>query len=386
MNIVERNEFRGPDGAHGSILAELFPVGEMIADELEARGWSQGEFAEIIGRPEQFVSEILSGKRQLTRDSARQVGAAFGTSADMWLRMQDDYLLWVDSQKPWVKKQNEAIKQRAALNELVPLGTLRKQGFVSDSPVEQQLADVLALFDARNLDECESQLFAARRSDAVKEVSRVQRAWVACVRSSAAEIDVAAYDKKGLEALVRSLGSSLRTEGTMAKFQAYFAQVGVKLVYLEAFRDAKIDGCSFIVDGKPAIGLSGRGKRLDKVFFTLLHEVAHVLLGHLNAETAVIDDLSSGNGVSGAGSAAEDEADSLAGSFLFPAGVQNVPSRVTKAWIAEEAERLQVPEIVLIGNLQNRKLIPWKTSLVRNAPSAIPGLEEWEAPRPFKSS
>ena len=32
--------------------AEVFPPGEFLADELEARGWTQTEFAEIIGRPQ----------------------------------------------------------------------------------------------------------------------------------------------------------------------------------------------------------------------------------------------------------------------------------------------------------------------------------------------
>ena len=31
------------------IPAEVFPPGEFLNDELEARGWTQTEFAEIIG-------------------------------------------------------------------------------------------------------------------------------------------------------------------------------------------------------------------------------------------------------------------------------------------------------------------------------------------------
>ncbi|NII86036.1 HTH-type transcriptional regulator/antitoxin HigA [Corynebacterium glutamicum] len=60
-----------------------------------------------------------------------------------------------------------------------------------------------------------------------------------------------------------------------------FAVVGVKLVYIDSFPGGKLDGCAMVVDGHPVIGLSGRGKRLDKVFFTLLHEIAPILLVHL---------------------------------------------------------------------------------------------------------
>ncbi len=41
------------------------------------------------------------------------------------------------------------------------------------------------------------------------------------------------------------------------------------------------------------IGISGRWKRLDKVLSAILHETAHVLLGHVSEnEGVIIDDLS----------------------------------------------------------------------------------------------
>ena len=80
------------------VLAEVFPAGEFLADELDARGWTQAEFAAILDRPAQFVSEIISGKKEITRESAAQIGAALGTSAEMWLSLQDQYLLWLQKQ------------------------------------------------------------------------------------------------------------------------------------------------------------------------------------------------------------------------------------------------------------------------------------------------
>lgn len=68
-----------------------------------------------------------------------------------------------------------------------------------------------------------------------------------------------------------------------------FAKVGVRLVFVAAFPGSKMDGCSFrLDDGTLVIGISGRGRRFDKVLFTLLHEVAHVLLGHLDNEQLII--------------------------------------------------------------------------------------------------
>ena len=43
-------------------VAEVFPPGEFLRDELEARGWTQTEFAEILGRPPRLVNEIIAGR------------------------------------------------------------------------------------------------------------------------------------------------------------------------------------------------------------------------------------------------------------------------------------------------------------------------------------
>jgi HTH-type transcriptional regulator/antitoxin HigA len=37
--------------------------GEMLKDELDARGWTQGDFAEITGKPLNAINEILAGER-----------------------------------------------------------------------------------------------------------------------------------------------------------------------------------------------------------------------------------------------------------------------------------------------------------------------------------
>ncbi len=72
------------------IPAEIFEVGEYLRDELEERGWTISEFAEIICRPIQTVSEILNGKKEITVDTANSIAAAFGTTPELWLNLQNE--------------------------------------------------------------------------------------------------------------------------------------------------------------------------------------------------------------------------------------------------------------------------------------------------------
>ena len=75
------------------VVAEAFPPGEYIKDEIEARGWTQRDLAHVMGRSEPKVSELINGKRAVTVQTARELGAAFGTSAEVWLNLEAQWRL-----------------------------------------------------------------------------------------------------------------------------------------------------------------------------------------------------------------------------------------------------------------------------------------------------
>lgn len=357
-----------------SMAAELFPVGEYLADELEARGWTQIDFAQVLGRPAQFVSEIISGKKEITRESATQIAAALGTSAEFWLSLQDSYFLWQQAKNSRTQESLDAVKTRAKLREIAPIPLLKKRGFITATDLAGQSQEVADLFGIKNLDEKPAMRFAARRSNFDESVTVLQRAWVACLKASAAKLSVAPYSQDGLRKLAEQLSEKTRDPRAVATFQTLFAQVGVKLSYVEAFPAGKLDGCALLVGGTPVIGISGRWKRLDKVLFTILHEVAHVLLGHIwDNDQVIVDDLSEKS------HNAESDADQLAAELAISQPLPVVPRRPSAMWVKTQAELLKVPPIVLIGRLQNDGLLSWKTTLVREAPEVTGQLEQWIA-------
>jgi HTH-type transcriptional regulator/antitoxin HigA len=68
--------------------AEVFPPGEFLRDELDARGWTPRKFAKMLGRPLQLVDEILAGQHPIEPQIAAEIGAALGTSPDIWLNLE----------------------------------------------------------------------------------------------------------------------------------------------------------------------------------------------------------------------------------------------------------------------------------------------------------
>lgn len=354
-------------------FAEVFPVGEHLADELEARGWTQAEFAEILGRPAQFVSEIIAGKKEITRESAAQIGAALGTSAEFWLNLQDSYYLWRQRQDPRTQTELEDVRLRARLKELAPVSVLLKRGYIKESSPRGQASEIVRLYRMRSIEDDPDFVLAARRSNPDQELTPTQMAWVACVRSNAEGVTVEAYSKVGLAQLAQRLARELRDVRRFESLPKAFAATGVRLVFVEAFPSSKLDGCSFLMDGVPVIGISGRGKRLDKVLFTLLHEVAHIVLGHLAEDGLIVDEDAGGQHTLGV----EEDANRQASRWILPNPLPPLPERVSVGWVQRLASERGVHPIVVIGRLQKEGKLSWRTALVRGAPTVTDQLSTW---------
>jgi HTH-type transcriptional regulator/antitoxin HigA len=73
--------------------AEIFPPGQFIREELEARHWTQTDLARVLDRPLQVVNEIVRGRKRITAETAKELAAAFGTSAELWLNLEAAYRL-----------------------------------------------------------------------------------------------------------------------------------------------------------------------------------------------------------------------------------------------------------------------------------------------------
>lgn len=77
-------------------LSDLVPSapvhpGEIMKDELEARGISQRKFASVIGCSYSVLNEILNEHRPLTEKTAMLFEAALGVNAEPLLKLQMRY-------------------------------------------------------------------------------------------------------------------------------------------------------------------------------------------------------------------------------------------------------------------------------------------------------
>lgn len=67
--------------------------GEILADELETLGLSGAELARQVEVPANRISQIITGKRNITADTALRLARYFGTTADFWMNLQKTFEL-----------------------------------------------------------------------------------------------------------------------------------------------------------------------------------------------------------------------------------------------------------------------------------------------------
>ena len=69
--------------------------GLVLAEELDEIGITATEFSRQIAVPPNRISQILTGKRAITGDTALRLGHWFGTDPQFWLNLQSQYDLTV---------------------------------------------------------------------------------------------------------------------------------------------------------------------------------------------------------------------------------------------------------------------------------------------------
>lgn len=88
--------------------------GELIKEEIEARGLSQKKLAEILGVPYTMLNEVLNGKRPISSDTALLLEAALDINAELLVNMQSSYSLQTARKNKTMLERFEAVRRAYA--------------------------------------------------------------------------------------------------------------------------------------------------------------------------------------------------------------------------------------------------------------------------------
>ena len=88
-------------------LPPIHPGEVLLEDFMKPLGLSQYRVAKDMGVPALRISQIVNGKRAITADTAMRLARYFGTSPDVWLRLQARYNLEIAELKYGSRINNE---------------------------------------------------------------------------------------------------------------------------------------------------------------------------------------------------------------------------------------------------------------------------------------
>jgi len=266
-------------------FAEVFPPGEFLSDELDARNWTQTEFAEIIGRPVRLVNEITLGKKSITPETAVQIAEGLGTSPELWMNLESQFQL------SKVHPINDAIKRKAELRGKFPVRDMIKRGWIEKTDnidiLEKQCLD---FFEVDNVNSQPILQHAAKKGS-YSDISILQLAWLFRAKNIAHTQIVSKFSKKNLVANLDEIKKLMSAPEEARHLVKILNSCGIRLVIVEAFPGSKIDGaCFWLSANEPVIVMSIRLDRIDNFWFVLRHEIEHVIQGDGKNGQPIIDE------------------------------------------------------------------------------------------------
>jgi HTH-type transcriptional regulator/antitoxin HigA len=339
--------------------ATMPPPGAMLKRELEARGWTQKDLAAIIQRPEQAISEIANGEKRITPETAISFASAFGTSAEFWLNLQSNHDLW-QAQRAQAANAADPIRRKARIYERAPIAELVRRGWIKKSESLEGLErEVLKFLGISSLDEPSRIAASFRQSEAFTPEAAAQNAWLRRVDLvSGGKRCVGPFRAAAFKAELDELIAFSSRVDSAPKALAWLGKRGVAVTIVKHLPKTFTDGAAYIRDdGTPVIALSLRYDRIDSFWFTLLHELGHIVLGHPGGH--VDANLSVGEGQS----PHEREANEFAQEHLIPGrrfqSWLKAHRQISKADIASFAQELGRHPGIVVGQLQHRRVLPY---------------------------
>ncbi len=323
--------------------------GEHIEEWLDEHGINAAELARRLDVTPKHVSELLSGKAPLSATVALGLERVTGIPARIWNRFEAGY-------REDLARLAEEDKLTAQYEHArcFPLGYLRKWRFITASARDKAgtVRELLPILGIGHLDAFNAtwvQAKVAYRKAAVEGDKTYERAtWLALGERLAKIDDLPDFDKDALEALIprlRALTAQPNPVAAIAEAEALLRGVGVALCLIPPIPGFGVHGATRWIAGHPVVQLSVRGKKDDQLWFTLFHELGHVLLhGH---KTVFLQ------GKDGTHDKAEDEADEFASRTFVPEAYRDqLPAGRNITAVRELAGELRIAPSIVLGQAQ----------------------------------
>lgn len=324
------------------------PPGATIKEQLQDRGMSQKEFAARMDMTTKHISQLINGEVKLTPDVAVRLELVLSIPAKFWNKLEAIY------QEKIIKARAEnEMEEDQQISKLFPYNEMSKLGWVPETrkPVER-VTNLRKYFEVVRLDLLKNRklpAMACRKLGASEKSNYALLAWSQEAKLLAREREVDKINIQELESCIPQIRTMTSADPSVFcdALRTLLGECGIALVFLPHIKGSFLHGATFIDGKKVVLGMTVRGRDADKFWFSLFHELGHILLGHIGEDRELTLEE-------------EKDADAYAANVLIPSDeleefVEN--HNFSREEVIKFANKIGVDCGIVVGRLQNDRYI-----------------------------
>lgn len=326
------------------------PPGATIKEQLVDRGMSQKEFAARMGMSEKHISRLINGDVQLTSDVAVRLEMVLSVPAKFWNNLEAIYR----EKLAKVKIEND-MDEDIELSKKFPYKEMVKNGWIPDTkqPSERviNLRKYFEVVKLNLLNDSQITRIACRKLSESEKSYYALITWAQKAKLNARNINTSTIDINRLHSVLPQIRNmtTIPPAEFCPKLVELLASCGVALVFLPHIGGSFLHGATFYDGNKIVVGLTVRGRDADKFWFSLFHEMAHIIYNHIGQTNGTSD-------------SDELEADSFAKNTLIPQNEFNhfvTVRNFSKESILLFSRKVGIDPGIVVGRLQKEKYIDY---------------------------
>ena len=327
-----------------------FHPGYYIKEIIEDIGLTQEDFAKRLDTTPKNLSLLIRGEQNLSIDIAMKLSRMMDTSVIYWLNLQKAYDALVAE-----TKSEEIMEEERLLFKNIDYKYYRNYFNLPDldRKKDEQIKAVRRFLKIASLTVLKQNSMSVSFRSASSNISEINtikaNMMVQIATNIALERRITGYDKKEFENAVEyALNLTDKHKSFLPLIKNAFEKAGVILVVMPNMPGSKINGAAKKIGNTVMIMVNDRGLYADNFWFTLFHEIGHVMKG----DFGISFEKEKGE--------AETEADEFASRKLIPEELYQefiVKRRFTQNSVRSFAKEINRDPGIIVGRLLHDEII-----------------------------
>lgn len=330
--------------------------GVTLLELLNDLGMTQKELSERMGRPQKVINEIIKGLSGITPETSIQLETVFNVPARFWNNLESNY-----RERLAREKVNEELKKEINFASEFPYNEMAKWQWVpKELDKIKQVSYLHSYFGVTSLqniiemNKLEPVMYriSSKRKYSLPAIS----AWLRKGVIDSQGIETLSFDSHKLRSFLFEIRNLVTADldTFKSRIKEILNECGVAFVVTPNLTNTPINGASRWLDSdKALIQLSIRNKYCDIFWFSLFHEIGHLLMhGKKDININLSSDINKDK---------EEEADEFAKNILIPPSAYQEfiqRGRFDISDLKRFAKDINISVGVVIGRLQYDKHIP----------------------------